>query len=148
MVDTEYKIAYSEVLEILKYVSKEEFNKIPSNMIEMFKINSSNEKKFRYNLEKSLKEQKVSETARTIIAILFRDYWATAEQKEKILDVQNNEREKNRQEKYNPDNLFRKYQQNKFVEENIKNEDISIVEYKQPLLKRIIDKIKNIFHIR
>lgn len=27
MVNTEYKIAYSEVLEILKYISKEEFNK-------------------------------------------------------------------------------------------------------------------------
>lgn len=148
MFDTEYKIAYSEVLEILKYVSKEEFNKIPSNMIEMFKINSSNEKNFRYNPEKSLKEQNVSETARTIIAILFRDYWATSEQKEKILDFQNNEREKNRQEKYNSDNLFRKHQQNEFVEKNIKNEEISIVEYKQTLLKRIIDKIKNIFHIR
>lgn len=148
MVNTEYKVAYSEVLEILKHISKDEFNKIPSAMIEMFKTNSSSENSFRYNPEESLQEQKVSETARTIIAILFRDYWATEEQKNKILTVQNNERERDRQEKYNPDDLFRKPQQNKVVEENIKNEDVSMIEYKQPLLKRIINKIKNIFHMR
>ena len=89
MVSTEYRIAYSEVLEILKYISKEELNKIPSNMIEMFKANASTESKFVYNPEKTLKEQNVSEIARTIIAILVRDYWATETQREKILSIQN-----------------------------------------------------------
>lgn len=147
MVATEYKIAYSEVLEILKYISKEEFNKIPSNMIEMFKANAGDENSFAYNPQKTLQEQNVSETARTIIAILFRDYWATAEQKEKILSVQNNEREKIRQEKYNPDNLFKKPQQNQIIEENKQTENIDMVQYKEPLLKRIINKIKNIFYM-
>ena len=42
MVNIEYKIAYSEVLEILKYISKEEFNKVPQDMLEMFKANAIN----------------------------------------------------------------------------------------------------------
>ena len=77
MVNTEYKIAYSEVLEILKYISKEEFNKVPQDMLEMFKTNASNENQFIYDPNKTLQEQNVSEIARAIIAILFRDYWAT-----------------------------------------------------------------------
>ena len=84
MVITEYKIAYSQVLEILKHISVDEYNKIPQNMVQMFKTNASDENYFVYNSNKTLQEQNVSETARTIIAILFRDYWATNEQKEKI----------------------------------------------------------------
>ena len=81
MVTAEYKIAYSEVLEILKHISKEEYNKIPKEMIQMFKTNATNESHFAYNSNKTLQEQNVSETARTIIAILFRDYCATEDQK-------------------------------------------------------------------
>lgn len=146
MVTTEYKMAYSEVLEILKYISKEEFDKIPSNMVEMFKANASEENSFVYNPEKTLQEQNVSETARTIIAILFRDYWATPEQKKKIVSVQNSEREKIRQEKYNPNNLFKKPHQTKIIEENTQTENVAMIEYKEPFFKRILNKIKNLFH--
>ena len=95
MVTTNYKIAYSEVLEILKHISEEEYNKIPNDMIELFKTNANNDNEFVYNPNKTLEEQNVSETARTIIAILFRDYWATETQKEKFalnqeLDVEFN----------------------------------------------------------
>ena len=65
----------------------------------MLKANSDNENGFKYNPEKTLKEQNVSELARTIIAILFRNYWATPEQKNNILLFQKNEREKIKQEK-------------------------------------------------
>ena len=37
MVTTNYKIAYSEVLEILKHISEEEYNKIPKEKIEFYK---------------------------------------------------------------------------------------------------------------
>ena len=36
MVKVEYANAYKEVLDILKYVSKEDLNKIPTKKIEMF----------------------------------------------------------------------------------------------------------------
>ena len=61
MVTNEYKIAYSEVLEILKYISTEEFNKIPNDMIEMFKENAISSNDFIYDPNKTLQEQNVSE---------------------------------------------------------------------------------------
>lgn len=139
MVNIEYKMAYSEVLEILKYISKEEFNKVPQNMLEMFKANASNENQFIYDPNKTLQEQNVSEIARTIIAILFRDYWATENQKEKILKKQNYDREKIKEEKYNTNNIFQKHNTQQ-TENCIKNE-MTMVEYKESTFA----KIKNWF---
>ena len=47
-----------------------------------------------HNPNKTLDEQNVSKTAKAIIAILFRDYWATEIQKEKIISKQNYDRTK------------------------------------------------------
>ena len=139
MVATEYKIAYSEVLEILKYISKEELNKIPQDMLEMFKTNASNENQFVYNPNKTLQEQNVSEIARTIIAILFRDYWATETQRAKILAKQNYDREKIKEEIYNTNNIFQKHDTNQ--KQNSMTNEVAMVEYKES----IFTKIKNWF---
>lgn len=110
MVSVEYANAYSEVLEILKYISKEDYEKIPNSKIELFETNHNKEYIFKYNPNKTLDEQNVSKTAKAIIAILFRDYWATEIQKEKIITKQNYDRkqlEEKKKERYNSDNLFK-----------------------------------------
>ncbi len=110
MVSVEYANAYSEVLEILKYISKEDYEKIPNSKIELFETNHNKEYIFKYNPNKTLDEQNVSKTAKAIIAILFRDYWATEIQKEKIITKQNYDRkqlEEKKKERYNYDNLFK-----------------------------------------
>lgn len=110
MVDIEYANAYTEVLEILKYISVEDYNKIPKNKIELFQINANNDYHFTYIPEKTLNEQNVSKIAKGIIAILFRDYWATDYQRARILEKENQDREeleRQKGEKYNPDNIFK-----------------------------------------
>ena len=61
MVTTEYKIAYNEVLEILKYVAKEDVDKIPKNMLDMFKSNASSENNFNYNPTKTFKNRNITQ---------------------------------------------------------------------------------------
>lgn len=110
MVSVEYANAYSEVLEILKYISKEDYEKIPNSKIELFETNHNKEYIFKYNPNKTLDEQNVSKIAKAIIAILFRDYWATEIQKEKIITKQNYDRkqlEEKKKERYNSDKLFK-----------------------------------------
>ena len=110
MVDSKYGIAYNEVLEILKYIPKEDYNKIPREKMDLFKEYASKDYVFKYNPSKTLEEQNVSKIAKGIIAILFRDYWATQIQREKIINKQNNdriEREREKIEKYNL-NIFKK----------------------------------------
>ena len=110
MISVEYTNAYSEVLEILKYISKEDYEKIPNSKIELFETNYNKDYIFKYNPNKTLDEQNVSKTAKAIIAILFRDYWATEIQKEKIISKQNYDRMKLEEEgkaRYNSNNLFK-----------------------------------------
>ena len=142
MVTTEYKIAYSEILEILKHISKKEQEKIPSNMIKMFKANASENSNFAYNPKKTLQEQNVSEIAISIIAILYRDYWATKEQRHKLLNYQNREREKYKAEKYDVNNIFKKKNE---IKPTIANaEKYPVVVKKQNFIQRIIGKIKKL----
>jgi len=113
MVDLKYANAYSEVLEILKYISKEQYNKIPNELIKVYEENYNKNYYFKYNPEKALEEQKVLKITRIIIAILFRDYWATDEQKEKIIANQNinrNKLENIKRENYNVKDVFNKNQ--------------------------------------
>ena len=106
----EYANAYSEVLEVLNHMSKEDYNKIPKDMLEMFQTNCNNECQFRYDLNKEFEDQEISRRAKLILAILFRDYWATDIQRKQIIDKQNYERNKLNEEKakkYSPNNIFK-----------------------------------------
>ena len=149
MIDVKYANAYKEVLEILKYISIEEYNKIPKIKIDIFEKYANKNYQFEYNPSLTLEEQNVSEGAQAIIGILFRDYWATAEQKEKILQVQEAERmkiQKQNEEKYNPDNLFKNKKHHTQNYENIISEEMSIVKYKERnFLEKLFDKIKHLF---
>lgn len=143
MVNLEYANAYSEVLEILKHISKEDYNKIPEEKIALFETNSNKEYKFTYDINKTLGEQNVSKKAKTIIAILFRDYWATDAQREKIKTKEQYDRkikEEENREKYNPNNLFKKQDLVKKTK-NVMTEEVAMAEYKESIFKKIFNKL-------
>lgn len=148
MESIEYAIAYSEVLEILKHIPLQDYNKIPEDKIKIFKENAKKDYEFEYNPNISLKEQNVSKRGRAIIAILFRDYWCTDIQREKIISKQNKDRiefEEAKKQKYNSDNLFKeKMDTSKRIKETI-TEEVDIVEYKESIFRKIWNKILNIF---
>lgn len=143
MVSLEYANAYSEVLEILRYISKEDYDKIPKDKIELFTANANKDFNFTYDVSKTLDEQNVSKKAKTIIAILFRDYWATDVQREKIKAKEQYDRkieEERNREKYNPNNLFKKNEDTKNVE--IIAENNQIIPYKESIFRKIFNKIR------
>ena len=111
MADIQYANAYTEVLDILKYISKEDYEKIPKSKIKVFEENSNKNYSFTYDENKTLDEQNVSEIAKAIIAILFRDYWATKEQRYVIIKKQQEIKEQKQKE------LMAKFEQNKNIPE-------------------------------
>ena len=73
---------------------------------------------------------------------MFRDYWATESQRERIISKQNYDRmeiEKEKQEKYKSNGIFKEKQIN---ENSINIENTSIIEYKEALFLKILNKIK------
>lgn len=145
MINIEYANAYSEVLEILKYISDEDYQKIPKDKIFLFEHNSNKEYHFNYNPEKTLDEQNVSKITKGIIAILFRDYWATPMQRGKIISKQQKDRmqqERLKRENNCTDNIFKNKKQNNIKEET-SAENTSMIQYKESLFKKIINKIRH-----
>ena len=147
MVDNKYGVAYSEVLEILKHIPIEYYNKIPKNEIELFESYANNDYKFNYDTNKTLEEQNVSHITKGIIILLFRDYWATEIQREKIFAKQNYDRmkiEEKKKGKYNTD-IFRNDYSYKKEQKNININELAMVEYKESFFRKFIKKFKNIF---
>lgn len=138
MLDLEYGNAYKEVLEILKHISQEDYDKIPEEKVAFFERNSNKNYAFKYDINKTLDEQNVSKKAKIIIAILFRDYWATDEQREKIKVKEQHDRQIKEQEIQNKNNL-----DNNLKNENITSDNNKITLYKKTLIKTIISKIMN-----
>jgi len=144
MIDVEYANAFYEVLKVLECVNVDDYNKIPLKLVQTFKTYANYEYNFEYDVNKTLDEQNVTKRAKAIIAILFRDYWATDTQRERIVAKQNYDRQKIEQElmeKYNPDNLFKK--RDIQVEEVTENTECKeLVEFKEEsFFKKILRKI-------
>ena len=149
MVDSKYGIAYSEVLEILKHIPIEDYNKIPKNEIELFETYANNDYTFNYDTNKTLEEQNVSDITKGIIILLFRNYWATEKQRNKIIANQNYDRmklEEKKKEKYNTDNIFINKHKNSSIDILENKQEKSLVKIDDmKWYKKIWRRIKNFF---
>ena len=63
-------------------------------------------------------------------------------------DIKTNEEEHQVElrEKYNQDNLFKKQEKEQHIEETTTTNETAMIEYKESIIKKIINKIKKIFH--
>jgi hypothetical protein len=143
--------AYYEVLEILKYMPEESVNKIPKNLLETFEVNKDVNHNFKVDINRSFEEQDLLEETKDIFANIFRDYWATPYQKERIIAKQNYDRkvlEEEKRQKYNLDNLFKKTnkEDSQKEAENISNNNLP-VEYKETFYQKFIGFLKRIFNL-
>lgn len=147
MENEEYAVACTEVLEILNYISKEDYNKVPRDVIQVLEKNKKDDIVFLYNPWKDINEQKMSETGRVMLASFFRDYWATDEQRNKIKAFQNNKRyqiEEENKQKYNTD-IFKN--RNTTINESQidQTRNMQLVEYKGNIFMKILGFFKKMF---
>ncbi len=147
--ENNYPKAYKEVIEILKYVPKESVDKIPQTMLDTFNAKMDNTYNFSIDINKSFEEQELLEETKAILANIFRDYWATPYQKERIQAKERYDWQKIEEEKKNNYNydIFKK--NNKI--DNKENESIEnnlpIEVKKEHFYNKIINFFKKIFNI-
>ena len=144
--------AYTEVYTILQDLDEEEYNKIPPEVIETLDTNRNKEYEYFLDDELELKDQPMLPETKAILFNLFRDYLATPEQRTKIIKMQNEARQKNKQKKqqmYNTDVFANKSinKTTKLNENEVKtnNNEKQIIIYKENIFRRILNKIKSLF---
>lgn len=146
------KEIYSEVYQILNLLGTEYTEKLPAKLMNMLKEKRAINYNPQYIEELPLNEQNIRKETMAIIVLLYLNYWCEDENEvAEINNILKNNEEKYQlelRERYNPDNIFKKQkQETKNVEEQIANET-AMIPYKKSIFARIINKIKNIFHIK
>lgn len=147
MVSVEYSEAITETLDILKHTRKEDVNKIPSKFMDYLKENASKTYKPELDHTKKIKDMQLKRKTKAILAIIYKKFWCDSEKKKEFDNtLKNNEIEyqKELREKYNPDNLFK----NKVSQVETVDNSVAMVEYKESIFKKFINKIKSIFRIK
>lgn len=140
-----YAKAYTEVLEIINHFSEDEYKKIPKEKIDFYEKHKDREYDFKIDPNIDLAEQNISRKANAILVSLFRDYFATAKQKEILKNLLQQNQEKLEKEKYlkfNPDNIFNKSNSNI----NDSKDKVALVEIKNEVwYRKILNFFKRIF---
>ena len=140
------KEIYSEVYQVLILLRNEYIDNLPNSLLNMLKEKRSMDYNPQYIEDIPLNKQNIKKETLAIIALLHLNYWCENEkEKLELKHVLKNNEDRYQQEirnKYYPENMFIKNKQEKIVENRV-----SLIEYKEPLFKKIIRKIKNIFHI-
>ena len=142
--------AYSEIDEFLRLLSNEQRNKIPQKLRELF--NQERDKEYIKRIDPTIpiKEQNLKEETLAIIALLNLQYWCEDEnEKQRLKEVYaKNEQiyQKMLQEKYNPNDLFKKRTTN--IEKEHEQSRKQMVVYKEPIIKRIFNSILRFLHLK
>ncbi len=136
-----YSKSYVEVLEILKYIPKEDLEKVPKDIMYTLKKCAAKEYIFKINKSVPFEEQNLMKETKAILANFFRDYWATDFQREQILikEKQDEYELENNKIKINYDKVFK----NKKIEGKPKTE-IAVTPEKK-WYDKFLNYIKKIF---
>ncbi len=139
MGNIQYAKVYTEVMEIISHLPREEYLKIPKNQIKFYTENMDKEYVYKIDPEIELSKQNISKETNAILITIFRDYFATDKQKDilnSLLKQNQDKVEKIKQEKYNYDEIF-KDRKTRIKEDEInKKEDTSLIKYKESFFIR------------
>ena len=145
----EYSIAYAEVLHYLKGIRKKQIMLIPKGLIEYFKANKSQTYKCNFDYNKPLNEIEISDKAKGIIGMICLNYWSNSNNEKKIFleKIEENEKiyQKELNEKYSYDNIFKKSNKDKNLENEEELLDLEPTN-KVKLFEKIINKLKQYFN--
>lgn len=132
--ENELAQAYSEVYEILKYIPITYLNKIPKEVVNIFKNKRDKNYKVKINPNIPLEDQKLHRKTLVLLSVLNLDYWCEPEEREEILNIY----WKNEKESY-----VVLDEENNLMPDQIEK---GLVLYKEEnFMQRIWSKLKNIF---
>ncbi len=110
-----------EVSVILENTDKKLIQKIPEKILNTIKQTAKQQVKFKYNRARKLKDQEISNTTRGILALIYRDYFCSEEQRKIYNEYYITVREQleiEKSEKYSVDTMFSKANNEEKIEQN------------------------------
>lgn len=134
----------TEVYEILKYISEEDFNKIPDEVIKLIEENKDNDYMWKYNDKVSLIEQNMSRGTVAVLTYINMKYLLDSSQRKVVEDIifyNQKKEEEAKKEKYSSNEIFKKVE---FKNTNENEKALANVK-KENKFAKILSKIKYLF---
>ena len=141
---------YVDISVIISMMPKEMKSKISNSFINFIENKKSKNYVSNINPKVPLREQYIRKETKEMLGIIYRDYLCNDEERINLIHQEKRELEEiesEKREKYNLDNIFKKNNINENDKGKSTKTEVSIVEYKESIIKRIIIKIKKLFHI-
>lgn len=143
MVTKEFAEATTEINKILSYLPTEYVEKIPIKLRKFFKDIESKEYMPNIDPYKQLDEQDLRPKTKTLLTIIYRNYWCNEQEKaelDKKLLENDKKYEEELREKYNPDDIFKKREK---ISTNVQETNLPMEIKKESFITRLINYIKN-----
>ena len=145
MLDQKYAEASVEVLDILNHMNEKDVSKVSKKFINFLNENASKEYISNVDYSKKLNDMDLKEETRGLLAIMYEKYWCPEEEKQDLQKKFYENEQKYQEalkEKYNPDNIFSKKQENIIEPENGQTQ---LIKYKETFFRKFLNKIKSFF---
>lgn len=147
--DTKSQEIYSEIYSVLNMLGENYIRKTPPSLYKMIKDSKSITYNPKYVNNISLDKQQIKRESLSMIALFHLNYWCESNEEKEYLKKIFNDNEKKYQtelrKKYNPDNVFKNRSRTKIAQEKNNEDIVTIIEYKENILSKIINKIKKFF---
>ncbi len=144
----EYEEAFVEVDEILKIMPIDLLVKIPTQFRKIISENKATD--YAVKIEEPLEDQKLKTETIAILGLMYRDFLASPEERERLQQKDAEELqqvEKEMQEQYDITNVFEQRKAKRLNEQEQTGEySTDLVEYKEPgFLKKLFNLVKGLF---
>lgn len=139
MIENNIKQTFNEVYTLICFLDDDLKSKIPKKLIEFINNNQDENYNFKIDTNKPINEQNFNENTKSFLALIYREYICSPSEKDELDKIlQENENKYNKQL---TENIF-----NNTIKESLKPEkETSLVEYKESIFQKIINKLKSVF---
>lgn len=141
MIDNVYKNAFKEVYEILQNTEEELVKKIPQKFVEFLQSNMN--KDYQINIDNTIEidKQSILPETEAILALIYRSYWATDEEK---LEFANMDKQEQMKQEFQGKSIEEIFKQRKNIN-NITIDNNLMVIKEESFIKKIFNKILRFF---
>lgn len=150
MIDSIYRNALKEVYDILENTESALLEKIPKKFMNFIKENMNVSYKNNINPEIELAKQPLLKETESILALIYRSYWATDSEKQDFYFKDKNEfinNEKIKQKEYQGKDVYKVFEERKNIDKITLDNNLMVIE-KESFLRKFFKKILNIFKLR
>ena len=147
MEDSMYKNAFKEVYDILENTDEELLKKIPTKFMQFVKNNMNLEYKTNIQKDIEIDKQELLKETESILALIYRSYWATSEEKEEFArksKAEAIEAEKRKQEEFKGKSIDEIFNRKVNIDKVIIDNNLMVIQ-KESFVKRILNKLLKIF---